>query len=61
MYGVGILFSELAHEAQGSMLERIWPAFLILVAIAAVAAVYFALRQDKSDADKDNDRPPGPD
>lgn len=48
MYGIGILFSELAHEAQGSMLERIWPAFLILVAGAAVAAVYFALRQDKS-------------
>lgn len=55
MYGIGILFSELAHEAQGSMLERIWPVFLVVVVLAGVAAVYFAVRQDKPDSDEDNE------
>ena len=55
MYGLGILFSELAHETQGSMLDRIWPVFLILVFLAAAGAVYFALRQDKTSTSKQKD------
>ncbi|WP_305043777.1 hypothetical protein [Geoalkalibacter sp.] len=53
MFGVGILLSELAHEAQHSVLDRVWPFFLLIVAAAAIAAVYFALRKDKGDAAED--------
>lgn len=54
MLGVGILLSELAQEAEHPLFERIWPFFLLLVAAAAVAAIYFALRKDKSDAAEDH-------
>lgn len=54
MLGVGILLSELAHEAEHSLFERIWPFFLLIVAAAAVAAVYFALRPNKSDSAEDH-------
>ncbi|MDO3378929.1 hypothetical protein [Geoalkalibacter halelectricus] len=54
MLSVGILFSELAAEAPSPMLDRIWPFFLMVVLAAAGAALYFALRADKSDpAEKD--------
>ncbi|SDM32152.1 hypothetical protein SAMN05660860_02289 [Geoalkalibacter ferrihydriticus] len=54
MYGVGILFSELAHETGGSMLDRILPVFLVAIAIAAVAVIYFALRKDKAGSSEDS-------
>lgn len=44
MLSIGILFSETALAPGSTMMERIWPFFLALLALVVIIALFLALR-----------------